>query len=770
MSLQKFEKISNNFILFLKALIFSKYHITLLIIFYIEIGISIYFYTIKSKILSYIFFFLGIINYILVIFFDDRYDRIYTLNNSLKNVYNTIPSIIVIFDSDKNIYFANDALQQFLKKKNYNYEDVINIFKDSQKNVYNLLKGIDFNKSDIIFHSLKITEDKFLKIYFGNLNNRSMKFLFMLETYNSDVNFETFINSFMENIIVNTSNNIIIHDSLKNLLKNIKLEENKLLDLIKEKNNFYLEIIKNNYKHLLQIKQISNISKKKIKIYKIIHGKNLLTPFEDVKNFLGVVIINHQFNIIECNNTFHNMIEIYFIKKHNIMSYLEVDSQNTLKEFLTKPSKNSINITLLEHPDKTYKVYSKTIENYGWYLFILDNQYEQELENKILHMQKISLLGQMLASVSHDFNNILMAINGFCDVLLLNIPQVDNKYFSIMQIKYNVNRAINLVNTILCTSKKNNNKEDNKETNVYETIRELLISIDTLIENKITISFNNKCKNSIIIAKISSIYMEQILLNILLNARDAMKETGGNIHISLDYIYFTQEISHHNFNNYFAEIIISDEGTGIESENLEKIFDSFFTTKSDKGGTGLGLSIVQTLIKKYKGFIKINSEINKGTIFKIYIPSYEIPISNNLEINDLNNKKVKIMILEDDPSIRCLIQNSLENLEDTKIMAFCSNKEVKNFIKNNDTNVQIFISDVMITEGDSTETVNKILNINEDCYLVLMSGYSLDYLRENLPYFEKIENYKNFVFIHKPFQMTELIDLIKKYIKIIKNK
>lgn len=478
------------------------------------------------------------------------------------------------------------------------------------------------------------------------------------------------------------------------------------------------------------------------------------------------------------------------MKKTNFLQYIENNKlsivKNYFKEKETKDNISPINITLGEKNSNSFILHADNLDNQAFIIYLQDNSHMAHLELQLLHSQRLGVLGQVLTSVSHDFNNILTSISGFCDILSNKIPITDEKYFLVLQIKHNCNRAINLVKYMLYLSKKTlPDAIDNNYIELNDIINRLIGNMGRLLGENIKINFIKSNQN--ITINIPCINLEQILLNLIVNARDAMKN-GGTITVTTTIINNINIIDHKNqlkdTENY-VELSVSDTGEGISEANKKKIFDSFFTTK--KEGTGLGLSTIQAIVHQYSGMIQMFSKIGSGTTFKIYLP-----ISSEQQHNkELSNKEkafnipkeikknlpkepINIILVEDDISIRNLLQEGLKKKNYLYVNSFKSFKECMNYVNditNKNETIDLIISDIMIVDGNGLELVTNIKNSHLNTKFILISGYNKEHL-ESLKHYNVLQKYnQDIVFLEKPFSIQEMLNLIDSfYDQIIKIK
>jgi signal transduction histidine kinase/CheY-like chemotaxis protein len=780
----------NNIKVILRGLFYSDFHLFLIYMFYANIILAIYFFiTAKNFIFfAYIFFAMGILQCGFLFVYDNRYKNLQKRNYLLTNCFDSLPSLFLILDKDWKVVFANDIFQAFSIGKNFNsFDDVLETFSENE-DLYNLLKkGQEcLSKEQHFSEIINIDDTKSWKIYMGLLKKSHKNFYvcYISDVEESKTNESTthqiILNEFPEGILVFNHKEIIYtNNTLANIIKNNNITENIIIEDLKKfsnKKNFIVTYKTEKDKLLLKFEKIKEGD---LVVYKVWINNNILKNmniYNEDNCLLGILLVDNDFNIIDTNNKFNNFVNSYFVRKTNFLQYIESNKHNYLKHYLKeKASKDlpPIVITLGEKGGHSVLLHADNLDNNGWLIFLQDNNAYADLEIQLLHSQRLSVLGQVLTSVSHDFNNILTAISGFCDMLCLKIPIIDEKYFSVVQIKHNINRAINLVKYMLYLSKKTI-PEIESNTDLNDITSSLISNMGRLLGENIQINFVKSEKD--IIVKLPSINLEQILLNLIVNGRDAMKN-GGIITISTSLISDINIIDNRHElteSGPYVELSVTDTGEGISESNKKKIFDSFFTTK--KEGTGLGLSTIQAIVRQYKGTINVISKIGVGTTFKIYLPATEVSnkeISNKEKVfsNETykkNDKKtpINLVLVEDDISIRNLLQEGLKKKNYLNVYAFKSLKESTEYINTmikEQQSIDLVISDIMISDGNGLELVTKIKKINTKTKFILISGYDKEHL-ESLKNYDVLQKYnQDIIFLQKPFSIQEMLVLIESF-------
>jgi signal transduction histidine kinase/CheY-like chemotaxis protein len=776
----------------LKNFFYSDFHLILLYLFYLNFFLSLYFiFIINKKLIGYVCLLISICQYLVTIYYDDRYINLEKKNYLLSNCLDSLPSLFLIFDKDWNVIFANDIFQAFSIGKNFtNFSNVLEGFSENEELCHLLEKGREvLNQHNHFSETINIDEEKAWKLYMGILKKSNKDFYVC---YISDVCIskienqspQLILNDYPEGVLIFDYKNITyINNTLLKLMEGYHITNNMLIEDLKKninKKNFLTSYKREKEKILLKFEKIKE---GELIFYKVLINENILRNmniYGDDNELLGVLLVDNDFNIIETNNKFNNFVNSYFVKKTNFLQYIDTNKQNIVKNyFKEKESKEvqSINMSLGEKNTNSFILHANNLDNNGWLIFLQDNTNQINLETQLLHSQRLGVLGQVLTSVSHDFNNILTSISGFCDILSNKIPITDEKYFLVLQIKHNCNRAINLVKYMLYLSKKTiPESEENTFIELNEIVSNLIGNMGRLLGENIKINFIKNNQN--IIVNMPSINLEQILLNLIVNARDAMKH-GGVITVTTTIISNINIIDHKNqlkdTCNY-VELSVTDTGEGISEVNKQKIFDPFFTTK--KEGTGLGLATIQAIVHQYLGIIKISSKVNFGTTFKIYLPisnkekktepTNKEKVFGNIKDNNKNQNKdiINVILLEDDISIRNLLQEGLKKKNYLNVYSFKSFKDCMNHVgemtKKNEK-IDLIISDIMIVDGNGLELVSAIKSTSLKTKFILISGYDKEHL-ESLKNYNVLQKYNNdIIFLEKPFSIQEMLILIDSF-------
>ena len=340
------------------------------------------------------------------------------------------------------------------------------------------------------------------------------------------------------------------------------------------------------------------------------------------------IIINNNFFFL--STTFLSLIAAYFIEKSLRNNFYHL---HLLAEEKNKVSKLNTHLEnqVLERTEELHISYQDLEKELTKNTKLLHRQ--EILQKQLVQSQKMKAIGHLAGGVAHDFNNLLTVINGYSEIMLYSMQKNDSHYEEIEQIFESGQKAASLTAQLLAFSRKQLLQPEIIDIN--ESVKNFEKMINRLLEKNIELSF--EYFDEPLKVKVDPGQLEQVILNLVINAKDAMPK-GGKLHIATSIL----EIINDNDTTYYAKITIADTGNGMKPKILNHIFEPFFTTKELGKGTGLGLSTVYGIIKQSGGNIQVNSELKKGSKFSIQFPISTSKIRINT--NDPNDNNA---ILED---------------------------------------------------------------------------------------------------------------------------
>jgi signal transduction histidine kinase len=377
-----------------------------------------------------------------------------------------------------------------------------------------------------------------------------------------------------------------------------------------------------------------------------------------------------------------------------------------------------------------------------------------ELEEQLRHSQKMEAIGTLAGGVAHDFNNMLTVINGYATLLKMELGDVEKLETYAEQILVAGDKAATLTNRLLAYSRKQIMHP--RPVNLNEAIRSIEKMLTRLITEDIELRFRLAANDPVILADTGQ--LDQVLINLATNARDAMPE-GGTITITTATVALDDEfVKRHaqERGGAYARIEISDTGVGMSEQTREKIFDPFFTTKEVGRGTGLGLSMVYGTVKQHNGIIEADSKIAKGTTFRIYLPL----IDQVTEVREssapvwIRGNAECILVAEDDLAVMNFLKGLLENNGYRVIGATNGDDAVRKFIDHKES-IRLALLDVIMPRKNGRQVYEELQKIRPGTRVLFISGYTSDVIDWKDAMMEGV------TLISKPVQPDELLSKLR---------
>jgi two-component system cell cycle sensor histidine kinase/response regulator CckA len=391
-------------------------------------------------------------------------------------------------------------------------------------------------------------------------------------------------------------------------------------------------------------------------------------------------------------------------------------------------------------------------------LLLKDNSEEAKLKRQIAQATKMQAVGQLAGGVAHDFNNILTAIIGHCDLMLMRHTPGDSDYDDIQQIKSNSNRAAGLTRQLLAFSRQQTLRPQVLQLpDVVSEVSHLLKRL--LGETVVLVVKHGRNLGSI---RADPGQLEQVIINLAVNARDAMAATGGGTLTIQTYAVRADQVAELGSEILpiadYTALSVSDTGCGIPASVLGKVFEPFFTTKEVGKGTGLGLSTVYGIVKQSGGFIFADSKVDEGTRFVIYLPvhnSEETKQAPRQVKNDENELwgSGTVLLVEDEPMVRTVAERALTRHGYSVVTANNGSEALE--ILNRGDEFVLLISDVVMPEMDGPTMVRAARESRPELPVLFMSGYAEEQLRKSI-------DLDQVAFLPKPFSVQELAEAARK--------
>ncbi|UVK45547.1 response regulator [Mesorhizobium sp. AR07] len=398
-------------------------------------------------------------------------------------------------------------------------------------------------------------------------------------------------------------------------------------------------------------------------------------------------------------------------------------------------------------------------------VYAVETTEQKALEGQMAQSQKMQAVGQLAGGIAHDFNNVLTAIIMASDLLLTNHRPSDPSFPDIMNIKQNANRAASLVRQLLAFSRKQTLRPE--VLNLTDVLADLRMLLARLVGNDIKLKVDHG--RDLWPVKVDIGQFEQVVVNLAVNARDAMP-TGGDLTVRTRNVT-AEECKAFSYRELtpadYVVVEVEDSGSGIAPDVLKKIFEPFFTTKEVGKGTGLGLSMVYGIIKQTGGFIFCDSEVGKGSTFRIFLPRHIAEAKKAGSPDDVPAAPVKVadtakdlsgsatvLLVEDEDAVRMGGMRALVSRGYT-VHEASSGVEALEVFEALGGKVDIVVSDVVMPEMDGPTLLGELRKRQPDIKFVFVSGYAEDAFARNLP------ADAHFGFLPKPFSLKQLATIVK---------
>ena len=396
-------------------------------------------------------------------------------------------------------------------------------------------------------------------------------------------------------------------------------------------------------------------------------------------------------------------------------------------------------------------------------VFAVDKTENKSLEVQLAQSQKLLAVGQLASGIAHDFNNVLTPIIGFADLLLAKMRPTDPAFADVMNIKQNANRAANLVRQLLAFSRKQTLQP--KVHVLTEALSDLGNLLGRVLGEKVELKISHDRDLGFVLVDIHQ--FEQVIINLAVNARDAMPNGGT---LTVRTYNLPVEASRSIMPSLmppgeYVVCEVQDTGTGIPEHIREKIWEPFFSTKDVGKGTGLGLSTVYGIVKQTGGFIFCDSELGKGTTFRIYLPRYYPAVAEQAveekpaeqPKRDYTGKE-RILLVEDEDAVRAFALRALASRGYTVVEADSGESAIEK-IDDDEKGFDLIISDVVMPEMDGPTLLRELRRRGINTKFVFVSGYPGEQFEQDL------EGHTGFSFMPKPFSLKQLVEKVKEAIE-----
>lgn len=375
-----------------------------------------------------------------------------------------------------------------------------------------------------------------------------------------------------------------------------------------------------------------------------------------------------------------------------------------------------------------------------------DVTYRRQIEEQLRHSLRMEAVGRLAGGIAHDFNNMLTVINGYSGYLLERMKPEDPSYGKIREIRDAGDCAASVVRQLLNLSRKEAPKP--QLIRVSDAAEKMGRMIKRLIRDDVEFKAEHEAESGFV--RLDPGQMEQVLLNLLVNAREAMPE-GGTLTVTTGRV--RMEEIHEELKpskkreGDFVRITVSDTGVGIDPSLRARVFEPFFTTKKRGMNTGLGLSIVCGIVEEAGGAISFESQIGRGTTFRVYLPRVEGPTETRNEASDeLPPGRGKILLVEDENQVREFALQVLRERGYDVRAARGGEEALAMVAEDPGRKIDLLLTDLTMPKMNGKELVLRIRETIPDLKVIFMSGYSE----------QMVSDVQDAEFLQKPFGHGQL--------------
>ncbi|WP_193198337.1 response regulator [Nostoc sp. MG11] len=376
---------------------------------------------------------------------------------------------------------------------------------------------------------------------------------------------------------------------------------------------------------------------------------------------------------------------------------------------------------------------------------------KKQLESQFLRAQRLESIGTLAGGIAHDLNNILTPILTLSQLLQRTLPNTDERHQQMFKIiETNAKRGAALVKQVLQFAR----GDKGKRTIVQ--ISHLFLEIEQIVKGTFpkSIEFYTNINPEIWPVIGDATQLHQLLVNLVVNARDAMPD-GGTLSLCVENLFIDEHYARINLDAHvgpYLVISVTDTGTGMTSEIVDRIFEPFFTTKEIGKGTGLGLSTVRGIIKSHGGFVNVYSKVGKGTEFKVFLPAVEAmttPLAENLEL--LKGNSECILVVDDETKILETTKITLQAFN-YKVFTASNGIEAMAVYAQHQDEISVVLMDIMMPSMDGALTIRVLQKFNPLVKIIAISGLVPD---DNLVNSAGVK-----AFISKPYTTRELLQTL----------
>ncbi|HUI72855.1 MAG TPA: ATP-binding protein [Spirochaetia bacterium] len=378
---------------------------------------------------------------------------------------------------------------------------------------------------------------------------------------------------------------------------------------------------------------------------------------------------------------------------------------------------------------------------------------QKTLEQQLLQSQKMEAVGRLAGGVAHDFNNILLVILGFCDLIEGHLEDQNKVRAEVAVIRESASRAAALTKQLLAFSRKD--LRHPRVLDVLDVIQRMEPMLGRALGEDVALSVVADEMESSVSADEGQ--LQQVIMNLAVNSRDAMPN-GGRLIMKVENVTFAGTDPHDRpgmLPGDYVRLSVSDTGSGMDAETLAHLFEPFFTTKEAGKGTGLGLSIVYGIVKQSEGYVYVESKVGRGATFSIYLPRVAGDTEESIaHVDTMRHERGSetVLVAEDDAQVRNLVIQNLEN-HGYRVLSASTGTEALRVSEQQGEHVDVLLTDLVMPGISGAKVAEGFRKSNPRAPIILMTGYAAteDALREG----------NGFTYIlRKPFRARDLLSKI----------
>lgn len=385
----------------------------------------------------------------------------------------------------------------------------------------------------------------------------------------------------------------------------------------------------------------------------------------------------------------------------------------------------------------------------------MDITEKKQLEAQFLRAQRLESLGTLSSGIAHDLNNVLTPILAVVQLLPIKLPDLNEQTRQLLKtLESSAHRGAELVKQILSFARGVEGKR------VCLQMNHLLLEIEKIIQQTLpkAIDIYTDIPSELWTISGDATQLHQVFMNLCVNARDAMPN-GGILQIAAENLLLTEQDARMHLDasaGFYVVVTVADAGTGIPPDVLPRIFDPFFTTKEVGKGTGLGLSAVLGIVKSHGGFVDVQSEVNQGSKFKVYLPASESTVLQTTDDLELLSGHQELILVVDDEASICEVTKAMLEIYNYRVLTANDALEAIALLAQYKNKIQGVLMDIMMPSMDGLAAITLLRQFNPNLYVVAMSGLN------STEAVAQAESLGFQGFLPKPFATRELLQILHK--------